>query len=117
VQALGRYAHDLGLAFQIVDDVLDLIGNPELMGKPAHEDAGQHKLGVMTVAAGALPGQLVRDTDVMTLPVVTEDVAAEALAKARELAGRANAALAVLPPSPARDALAGLAHGVVERDR
>jgi geranylgeranyl diphosphate synthase type II len=38
VEALGRYAKNLGLAFQITDDLLDYSGNPETTGKDAGLD-------------------------------------------------------------------------------
>jgi geranylgeranyl diphosphate synthase, type II len=39
--ALVRYARNLGLAFQIADDVLDAVGNPGKMGKDLGGDAGR----------------------------------------------------------------------------
>ncbi len=119
VQAVGEYAHDLGLAFQIVDDVLDLTGDPAVMGKPAHEDLPQHKLGLIAAVGGngSTEGKQARDTDVMTLPLMAAGLADEARAKANDLADRARAALQVLPPSPARDDLEVLAREVVTRDR
>ena len=42
-QLLVAYAHDLGLAFQISDDLLDHEGNPEDAGKATQKDAGRGK--------------------------------------------------------------------------
>jgi geranylgeranyl diphosphate synthase type II len=44
LKALERYATNLGLAFQIVDDVLDYTSTPEQMGKQTQKDAEQNKL-------------------------------------------------------------------------
>lgn len=38
VQALRAYGHNLGMAFQIVDDILDFTGSEETLGKPAGSD-------------------------------------------------------------------------------
>ncbi len=40
---LSGFAHHLGLAFQIQDDILDLVGNQQLMGKPVGSDTSNHK--------------------------------------------------------------------------
>jgi geranylgeranyl diphosphate synthase type II len=42
--ALGRYARDLGLAFQIIDDILDEEGDTETLGKPAGSDSDRGKM-------------------------------------------------------------------------
>jgi geranylgeranyl diphosphate synthase type II len=44
LKALEKYAANLGLAFQIVDDVLDHTATPEQMGKQTQKDAEQNKL-------------------------------------------------------------------------
>ncbi|MCQ6278034.1 polyprenyl synthetase family protein [Bacillus sp. EB600] len=40
---LSRFAHHLGLAFQIRDDILDVEGNVDLIGKPVGSDTANHK--------------------------------------------------------------------------
>jgi geranylgeranyl diphosphate synthase type II len=44
IEALDRYGQRLGLAFQIVDDLLDRDGNEQALGKRAQKDAGRGKL-------------------------------------------------------------------------
>ena len=47
--AATEYALRLGLAFQIVDDILDVTGTPELLGKPIGSDAAHHKTTFVTL--------------------------------------------------------------------
>jgi len=41
--ALARYGHELGFAFQIQDDVLDVLGDTEIIGKPQGSDSARGK--------------------------------------------------------------------------
>jgi farnesyl diphosphate synthase len=43
VRSLDRYAKCIGLAFQIQDDILDVEGDPALIGKTRGKDAAQNK--------------------------------------------------------------------------
>lgn len=44
VDQLGRYSEKIGLAFQVVDDILNVEGDPAIMGKAAGSDAEHEKL-------------------------------------------------------------------------
>ncbi|MEX0943083.1 MAG: polyprenyl synthetase family protein [Pseudomonadales bacterium] len=47
--ALERYGHDLGLAFQVKDDILDETGDTNIMGKPAGSDQSRRKSTFVSV--------------------------------------------------------------------
>jgi octaprenyl-diphosphate synthase len=49
--ALGEYGRNLGLAFQIVDDVLDLTANDDILGKPAASDLREGKATLAVIHA------------------------------------------------------------------
>ena len=44
LEALGRYGKHVGLAFQIVDDILDIVGEEAKLGKGTGSDAAQAKI-------------------------------------------------------------------------
>jgi octaprenyl-diphosphate synthase len=49
--ALGKYGHDLGMAFQIVDDVLDLTASEAALGKPVASDLREGKATMAVIHA------------------------------------------------------------------
>ncbi len=46
---VDKYAQKIGLSFQIIDDILDCVGQQELLGKPIGSDAAQHKTTYVTL--------------------------------------------------------------------
>ena len=43
-ERIASYGEQLGVAFQIVDDILDEVADPAVLGKPVHSDREQHKV-------------------------------------------------------------------------
>ena len=130
--ALRRYGEALGMAFQIVDDLLDYVGDPSVTGKPTGSDLREHKVTLPLIASLPRMGPAERGevealmqspepTDAQIQAVIGAVTEAGGLEYAREralrLAQQADAELDALAPSPARDALrAGITY-VVERRR
>ena len=50
-EALALYGHDLGMAFQIVDDVLDLTASEDVLGKPVASDLREGKVTMAVIHA------------------------------------------------------------------
>jgi octaprenyl-diphosphate synthase len=128
--ALRRFGEALGMAFQIVDDLLDYVGDASVTGKPTGSDLREHKVTLPLIAALPKMGDADRRrvADLLLAPeptdeqihAVVESVAeAGGLDYAREralrLAQQADSELDRLPPSPARDALRASIVYVVDR--
>jgi geranylgeranyl pyrophosphate synthase len=108
INALGNYGYNVGLAFQIIDDVLDLTADTEQLGKTAGIDLEQGRGFAAVVEQDAVIASLKGR-------VLKGDAIHEAREQARRLVDLAVAELDVLPTSEAKDALIGLAHLIVER--
>jgi heptaprenyl diphosphate synthase/octaprenyl-diphosphate synthase len=129
VAAMREYGLKLGIAFQIIDDVLDFTGDPEVMGKPAV--GSDLRGGTLTLPAilymqaepddnpikRAFAGQrrnanLDRAiTDILAGPYITETIET-----AHRFGLEAREALEALPPGETRTTLAALVDYVLERD-
>lgn len=57
VEHLRRFGEQLGLAFQLVDDLLGIWGDPARTGKPVYSDLEHHKKSVPVVAALSSPSE------------------------------------------------------------
>ena len=51
INALGRYADNFGLVFQITDDILDVVGDEETVGKPIGSDERNQKSTYVTLTS------------------------------------------------------------------
>jgi geranylgeranyl diphosphate synthase type II len=49
IKAMEKTGSDVGLAFQIQDDILDVTGNPKILGKPVGSDEKNHKTTYVTI--------------------------------------------------------------------
>ncbi len=127
VQALECYGRNLGMAFQIVDDILDFEGTSEEVGKPVCNDLLQ---GTLTLPSIIL---MERHPDDNPVPALFKDrkpdenlkgilemihnssIIQDSYQVAEEFAQKARHALEVLPDSLYRRALLDLLDYVVER--
>ncbi|MDR7570610.1 MAG: polyprenyl synthetase family protein [Armatimonadota bacterium] len=126
-ERLDRFGLHWGIAFQITDDALDLLSDPETLGKPIGSDirSGKMTLPLIHALRHARDGdrarlvRLIQEGDVEGLR--QELLRYGSFAYAREAARRhaewALEALRTLPAAPARDSLIGLTEFVLIRDR
>jgi geranylgeranyl pyrophosphate synthase len=111
-EALGQFGYNIGLAFQIVDDILDLVGDEAELGKTAGIDLAQGK-GFASIHdngrenEGILDSIKERVNDGNTIDAAQE--------QARLLVQAAIGTLSILPDSPHRESLINLAQSVVDR--
>ncbi|NTW02309.1 MAG: polyprenyl synthetase family protein [Oscillochloris sp.] len=128
VEALGRYGFDVGVAFQIVDDVLDFTGDESTLGKPAGNDLRQGTITLPLIYALKSTGspQLRAIIDQSELDdAIVEAAIAEvlvaggaeaAMAEAHRYVTKAISHLSIFPDSVARRSLITLAEFVVNRE-
>ena len=125
VQALRDYGYNLGMAFQIVDDVLDFTGDEKELGKPIGSDLRQGVVTLPTIyfleahpdqelITRVLRGQ--GDEIQIAVEMIKESGAIESsMNEAKEFIIKGRNALAVLPHNEYRQALLDLADFVIER--
>ena len=127
VRALKDYGLNLGMAFQIADDILDLEGNTQEIGKPVGSDLSH---GIMTLPAIVAVEGYPKDNPIADLfqdphdgrhleravdMIQSSGAIEDSFAVAKEYRGRALESLRILPQNPSRDSLEELAAYVVTR--
>jgi octaprenyl-diphosphate synthase len=132
-QALREYGFNLGIAFQIVDDLLDFTGDTQVVGKPLGSDLREGKVTLPLIhllrqsndgAGRRIVGDIIASRTVAAeqwselLRSLKEHASIDyAVRRASEYAERAKKPLYAFPPSSERDALLALPDYVLSRDR
>jgi geranylgeranyl pyrophosphate synthase len=112
VQALRNFGFNVGLAFQIVDDILDIVGDEAKLGKTAHLDIEQGRGFVM--AQESEPTGDVMDS--IKRRMLDGDRLEQARQQAYALVQMAIAELDVLPDNETKDELIVLARMTIDRE-
>ncbi len=122
---LYHYGRNLGLAFQIVDDILDFTGTTESLGKPAGSDLASGNLTAPVLYAletekelqALIEGEFAEEDDLENAIAIVKE--SGGIERSRELAAHhakiSVAHLSVLQPSVSRKALTDLADYVLKR--
>ncbi len=120
-EALGSYGRNLGIAFQLVDDVIDYASDAQTMGKGQGDDFRDGKVTLPVILAqargsaadqafwrDAIEGRRTSDEDLAEATALLHQTGAidDTLARARLYGRRALDALAAFPRGVAREALA-----------
>ncbi len=130
--SLFNYGFNLGVCFQLIDDLLDFTSSTEVLGKPALSDLKEGKLTLPLIAA--MPRATPAEREIVARVAMTKsfdgidpnalmeivhryDTLDETRAYARDYARRARATLEPFPESPAKEALDVALDFVLERDR
>jgi octaprenyl-diphosphate synthase len=128
---LAAYGHSLGMAFQIVDDVLDLTASEDILGKPVASDLreGKTTMAVIAVLDRCTPEErgmietvlregafrTVSHEQILTL-LNRYDAVEIAMTRARQYAAEAAKSICTLPESDAKRALLWVPEFVVARN-
>ncbi len=127
IEVLKEYGYNIGIAFQIVDDVLDFISTEEELGKPVGSDLSQ---GTLTLPSMLLLERYPEENPVKKMfqggdkpenirlaieLVRNSSIVQECYAIASGYTSKACRNLHVLPANDSRQALEGLAEQVIRR--
>ena len=125
-ESLSDFGHSYGMAFQIVDDILDVTSTDDVLGKPAGHDLreGNYTLPVLLTVQSAHgerlcsilgPGLSPDEGELARRIIRSGPGVAEAFAAASVWADRAAGSLEVLPDTPAAAALRVAAEQLLSR--
>ncbi len=128
IESMRDFGYQIGVAFQIVDDILDFTGDQNAVGKPLGSDLLN---GLVTLPAIYYAEANPTDVDVASLPnggwtnndnmtrlvdnIRTSDAARKAMLEAEQHVDRALTRLDAMEPCAEREALENLAKYIVDR--
>lgn len=131
VRCLSKCGWNCGIAFQIRDDILDIVGETEELGKEAGKDVKEHKFGNLVILyslAGLtetsknrllaiLRSQHISNSDVdKAIEIILSTNAVKlAYEKSKTFIKRAKSSIETLPPSKAKSNLLNLADLIIQR--
>jgi len=127
VESLTEFGLAYGMAFQVVDDILDLIATDEQLGKPAGHDLVEGIYTLPVIHSLADPGIGPKLSPLLTTKISTDarnqarelvrsgDGVEIALDVARSWADKAGATLTGLPDTPGAEALRAAAADLIDR--
>ena len=130
--ALARYGRELGMCFQLVDDLLDFTGDPRVLGKPVLSDLREGRITLPVIRALAQDGRELRprlqglvrrrvisarESRAVVELLRARGTLEETFATARGHGEQAKSNLAVFPDTEFRRALIGLADFALLRSR
>lgn len=131
IEQARSYGYNIGMAFQIIDDILDFTSDPESLGKPVGSDLRQ---GLVTLPAlfyiqnnpndpcaqSLLEGRCIKDEPLLQSliqNIIADSAIERAYQTARQHVQKAIQALQLLPAMPERTELENLAHYITDRER
>jgi geranylgeranyl pyrophosphate synthase len=129
-EAFRTYGREIGMAFQIIDDILDYTGDQATLGKPIGTDLHH---GLLTLPLqiysekyperkyldGIIAGECLNDPSTikeLIADLVKTDAIPESLNIARDFCERGIKAIEAFPDSTAHDSLVAIARFIVDRD-
>lgn len=129
LEAFKTYGREIGMAFQIVDDILDYTGDQVTLGKPIGNDLHQglltlplqiysEKYPTRKYVQEILSGNCLQDGDAINELIddlITTDAIQESFQVARDFSERGIQAIASFPSSLAHDSLNDIARFIVDR--
>ena len=112
IETLSDYAYNIGLAFQIIDDILDIVGDEEKLGKTSGIDLVQGR-GFAAVETHENEEDIFES---IKRKLMSGNRLQEAREQAEALVAVAISSLDILPDSFAKSGLIDLANTVINRD-